>query len=66
SNFIEVSITDSGPGINVGDDINVFDSFYTTKKSGLGLGLPICKTIIEEHGGEIGFMPNNLGGTTFF
>lgn len=50
---IRVEIEDSGPGVPPADLRRLFESFYTTKKSGLGLGLSICRSIVEAHGGEI-------------
>ena len=49
----EMSVKDDGPGIETGHEDLVFDPFFTTKKEGTGLGLPICKKIIEEHGGSL-------------
>jgi signal transduction histidine kinase len=50
---IEVAVTDSGPGLPPGVIDKVFDPFYTTKSGGLGMGLPISRTIIEAHGGRL-------------
>jgi signal transduction histidine kinase len=50
---VEVAVTDSGPGIPPEVIAKVFDPFYTTKPSGLGMGLPISRTIIEAHGGRL-------------
>ena len=50
---IEVAVTDSGPGLPPGAIDKVFDPFYTTKSGGLGMGLPISRTIIEAHGGRL-------------
>ena len=50
---VEVAVTDSGPGVPAGVIDKVFDPFYTTKSGGLGMGLPISRTIIEAHGGKL-------------
>ena len=50
---IEIYLKDNGPGIKAPDRKRVFVPFYTTKDHGLGLGLSICSTIIEKHGGRI-------------
>jgi signal transduction histidine kinase len=50
---VEVAVTDSGPGLPDGVIDKVFDPFYTTKSGGLGMGLPISRTIIEAHGGKL-------------
>jgi signal transduction histidine kinase len=44
----------------------LFKPFVTTKKQGMGVGLSICKSIIENHDGEIGFRANHPRGTTFY
>jgi signal transduction histidine kinase len=50
---VEVAVTDSGPGVPPEVIDRVFDPFYTTKSGGLGMGLPISRTIIEAHGGRL-------------
>ncbi len=50
---VEVAVTDSGPGVPPEVIDKVFDPFYTTKSEGLGMGLPISRTIIEAHGGRL-------------
>jgi signal transduction histidine kinase len=50
---VEVAVTDSGPGLAPDVIGKVFDPFYTTKSGGLGMGLPISRTIIEAHGGRL-------------
>jgi len=52
-NFVRVDVEDLGPGIPEGNRANLFDAFFTTKDEGLGLGLSICRSIIDNHGGEI-------------
>jgi signal transduction histidine kinase len=53
SRYLLISITDSGNGIESGDVENIFTPFYTTKKDGTGLGLPISYGIVNRHGGEM-------------
>jgi PAS domain S-box-containing protein len=48
-----VSVSDSGPGIDVKDREQIFESFYTTKDGGVGIGLSICRSIIDAHGGRL-------------
>ena len=62
---VRVSVSDSGPGIDEARRPLVFHPFFTTKKDGLGLGLAICRSIIEEHGGRIWAENNPGGGATF-
>jgi C4-dicarboxylate-specific signal transduction histidine kinase len=56
--MVIVSVSDSGPGISDAIKDIVFKPFFTTKKGGLGFGLAICRSIIEEHGGKI-WIENN-------
>ena len=51
--LVLVEVIDSGPGIVASDSEEVFEPFYTTKRDGLGIGLSICRAIIEDHGGVI-------------
>ena len=62
---VQVSVRDSGPGLREPDLARVFEPFYTTKSHGLGMGLPICRTIVEAHGGEIRAMNAPGGGAAF-
>jgi signal transduction histidine kinase len=50
---VSVKIEDTGPGVRPDDLPRLFDSFFTTKADGMGMGLPICRSIIETHGGAI-------------
>jgi PAS domain S-box-containing protein len=63
--LVSVSVSDSGPGIPEAGRGMLFEPFFTTKKEGLGLGLSICKSIIEDHGGRI-WADNNPGGGAIF
>ena len=60
-----VAVRDSGPGINPEHLDRVFDAFYTTKSSGLGMGLSICRSIIEAHGGRLWADANEPRGAVF-
>jgi len=62
---ILVAVRDSGPGIGPEHLERVFDSFYTTKPSGIGLGLSICRSIVEAHGGRLWAEANEPGGAVF-
>jgi len=63
--MIAVSVADSGGGIDPDIRAKLFQPFVTTKQRGLGIGLSLCRTIINSHGGEIGAEPNPNGGTVF-
>ena len=65
SNGVGVSVRDSGPGLDPLSLEHLFDAFYTTKSSGLGMGLSICRTIIEAHGGRIWASTNEPRGAVF-
>jgi signal transduction histidine kinase len=51
--FAEVSIEDSGPGLPAGKEQEIFEPFFTTKEAGMGVGLSIARTIVENSGGKI-------------
>ena len=63
--WVEFSVTDCGPGIAPEVAQLVFTPFYTTKAEGMGLGLSLCRTVVEQHGGFLGFEPNHPTGTIF-
>ena len=54
-----------GPGISAENKAQLFDAFYSTKTEGMGMGLNICRTIAEVHGGRIRVEDTPGGGTTF-
>jgi len=60
--LVEVSIRDSGTGIKPADESRLFEPFYTTKDQGLGLGLALCSSIVEAHGGKVSLTNHNDGG----
>ena len=65
SRDVLVTVRDSGPGIDLEHVDRVFDAFYTTKSSGVGMGLSICRLIIEAHGGRLWAEANTLRGAAF-
>jgi PAS domain S-box-containing protein len=65
SNGALVAVRDSGPGLDPASLEHLFDAFYTTKSSGMGMGLSICHSIIEAHGGRIWAEANVPQGATF-
>jgi C4-dicarboxylate-specific signal transduction histidine kinase len=60
-----VSISDTGPGLSQAGAERIFEAFYTTKASGLGMGLSICRSIVEAHGGRLWTTPNEPCGAVF-
>ncbi|VVN80949.1 ATP-binding protein [Pseudomonas fluorescens] len=64
SGKIQVSVTDTGPGLDHKEIERIFSPFYTTKSNGMGLGLSISRTIIEAHGGELWADPGSTAGAT--
>jgi C4-dicarboxylate-specific signal transduction histidine kinase len=62
---ILVAVRDSGPGIESQDMERVFQPFYTTKTSGVGMGLSICRSIIDAHGGRLWVDANEPRGAVF-
>lgn len=62
---IQLSISDNGSGIDTKKQGKIFDAFYTTKPNGMGMGLAISRTIVEDHGGSMSVEENEYGGATF-
>ena len=62
---VEIAVSDTGTGIPAEKLAHIFDPFFTTKLNGMGMGLPISRTIIEAHGGRFWAENNKSGGATF-
>ena len=65
SRWLEFSVSDCGPGIAPEVARQLFTPFFTTKAEGMGLGLSMCRTVVEQHGGFLGFEPRLPRGTIF-
>jgi signal transduction histidine kinase len=63
---VEMSIRDSGHGVSDADLERIFEPFVTTKKTGLGMGLSISRSIIQAHGGRMWVTPNDDRGVTVY
>ena len=64
-NQVEVTVEDSGPGLDPSGMEKIFDPFYTTKASGMGMGLSICRSIVQSHGGRLWATAKDPSGTRF-
>jgi PAS domain S-box-containing protein len=65
SNGVLITVKDSGPGLDSQSVDRLFDAFYTTKPDGMGMGLAICRSIIEAHGGRLWATANEPRGAVF-
>jgi signal transduction histidine kinase len=65
SDGIEMRIADTGPGLSSLMRDQMFLPFFTTKDKGMGLGLSICRDIVDSHGGSLSAEPNKPNGTIF-
>jgi PAS domain S-box-containing protein len=65
TDWVRVQVQDSGSGIDPQLANRLFEAFYTTKPGGMGMGLSISRTIVEQHGGRLWAVPNDGPGTTF-
>ena len=63
--FLQVAVADTGPGLDREVADKLFQAFMTTKKTGMGMGLNICRSIVEAHGGRLWAEDNPGGGTVF-
>ena len=65
SNEVHIAVRDTGPGVNAENLPHLFEPFYTTKPDGMGMGLSICRSIIEDHGGRLWLQENDPRGALF-
>ena len=65
SGNVEIAIVDTGVGLQSVNMERIFEAFYTTKTEGVGLGLSICRSIVEAHGARLWVSPNLPRGSIF-
>jgi two-component system, LuxR family, sensor kinase FixL len=63
---VRVAVRDDGVGVAPDGTDRIFEPFFTTKHDGLGMGLTICRSIVEAHRGRLWLESNTEGGTTFY
>ena len=64
--FVAIAISDTGAGMAEEIRDRAFEPFFTTRDEGMGLGLSLCRTVIEQHGGALDFQPRATGPGTEF
>jgi signal transduction histidine kinase len=62
---VSIAVVDTGTGLDTTKVDHIFDAFFTTKPEGMGMGLSICRSIVEAHGGRLWASPNSTQGSTF-
>jgi signal transduction histidine kinase len=62
---VRVAVRDTGPGLSADNLQQLFEPFFTTKPNGMGMGLSICRAIVEEHGGRLWASENEPQGALF-
>ena len=62
SQYVRLEVVDNGPGVPTRDAERLFDTFFTTKSAGMGIGLSICRSILQAHGGSINFTNDKASG----
>jgi signal transduction histidine kinase len=65
SGNVQITVEDTGTGIDPGLADRVFEAFFTTKALGMGMGLSICRSIVESHGGLLSVTPRRPHGSRF-
>jgi signal transduction histidine kinase len=65
-NAIMLEVSDCGRGFAPGSENRIFNAFFSTKPAGLGMGLPVSRSIVEAHGGTLRAATNGSAGATFF
>jgi signal transduction histidine kinase len=65
SGDVKITVEDSGTGIDPSHVDRVFEAFFTTKAQGMGMGLSICRSIVESHGGTLSVLPRSPNGSVF-
>ena len=66
ANSVELTVEDTGPGFDADKSEQIFETFFTTKAEGLGIGLSISRSIVEDHGGRLWATPRPGGGAIFY